>query len=259
MLCSSVTILQQHPPGVKVTSLPCKCWGCAPCAEVNKAKLKRRAYAGFPTKFLTATVNPAIGINPDHRAGLLRDAWQKVVRQIKQKYKGQEVEYLVVFEKTKKGEPHIHVLLRSQYIPQPWLKMRFEQEIQAHQVNIKEVKNKKAVASYVAKYMAKDPEKFPGCKRFWTSKHWQLLEEIPWKNPDGEPIRQWVELMAMEEVIEKYTKKFYREERFDLKHGPEVWLVDDWPTREKERPTPQEGTGDLFESVASGVHPWSAR
>jgi hypothetical protein len=89
------------------------------------------------------------------------------------------IEYLAVFEETKKGWPHLHVLARCEYLPQAWLSERADQYIKSPIVDIRAVRNATHAAAYVAKYISKGPGRFEGCKRYWRTRHYQLhsLEE----------------------------------------------------------------------------------
>ena len=137
--------------------------------------------AGKPTTFITLTVNPAIGASPAARARLLARAWPKVVKRICKRWGVDHVPYICVFEATKRGEPHLHLLARLRYIPQRWLSKQLRELIQAPIVDIRKVKSQKDAAYYISKYLGKDPHRFTSCKRYWSTRDWGL------PTPEDEP------------------------------------------------------------------------
>lgn len=131
------------------------------------------AASGDPTRFLTLTVNPAVYDSPDERLRKLSWAWRTVVKRLRRKYGRDSVEYFCVVEATKKGEPHLHILLRGRYLPQKELSTAMAQLIQSPIVYIERVKSQKQVVNYVAKYVSKKPAQFGTSKRYWQSVGYQ--------------------------------------------------------------------------------------
>jgi len=132
-----------------------------------------QAAGGEPTRFLTLTVNPSVGRDPEERLRLLAHAWRLCVKRIRRQIGDQEIAYLAVVEETKQGEPHLHILLRSPYLPQWWLSAAMAELIQAPVVDIRRIYNRKQVIRYIAKYIAKAPAQFGSSKRYWTSQNWE--------------------------------------------------------------------------------------
>jgi hypothetical protein len=130
--------------------------------------------AGHPTTFLTLTVNPSVGQDAQERARQLSDAWKIVVKRARRKFPKAPIEYMAVFEETKKGEPHLHIVARAPYIPQRWLSDQMKELIEAPIVDIRKVGSAKNAARYVAKYVGKGPKAFPALKRYWQSFGWDL-------------------------------------------------------------------------------------
>jgi hypothetical protein len=95
-------------------------------------------------------------------------------------------------------------LLRVKWIDQAYISEFMAREIGAPIVDIRRVPNIKAVAAYVAKYTAKQPEGFAGTKRYWRSQDW-LIEGI---EPDADPSERigWTFLVI---------RKHYYDVRFD--------------------------------------------
>lgn len=80
--------------------------------------------------------------------------------------------FLIVFELTKKGEPHVHIALRAKWIDMFWLSREMEALTGAPIVDVDRINDLGRVAYYVSKYMSKAPERFEGCKRYWRSLDW---------------------------------------------------------------------------------------
>lgn len=124
---------------------------------------------GNPTTFLTLTVNPRRGQSPDDRARELSEALRVLVKRARRKFPKVPFEYFAVFEETKKGEPHLHILARAPFIPQRWLSDQMAELIEAPIVDIRRAGSARGAARYVAKYVAKGPRSFARNKRYWSS------------------------------------------------------------------------------------------
>ncbi|MEE8540002.1 MAG: hypothetical protein V3S54_09300 [Woeseiaceae bacterium] len=90
------------------------------------------------------------------------------------RYNLKALPFLAVFEKTKRGEPHLHILLRTVYLDQAWLSDQMKELIGAPIVDIRSLTSAAKIANYVTKYIAKDPHKFIGTKRYWSSRDYLL-------------------------------------------------------------------------------------
>jgi len=132
-----------------------------------------KAAAGNPERFVTLTCNPQVGSSPDDRLLMLARAWRVIVQRLRRKWPGQTVEYLAVVEATKRGEPHLHILLRSPWLPQAWLSNAMAEIMDSPIVDVRYVRNRREVVRYVAKYVTKAPHHFGTCKRYWSSKNWE--------------------------------------------------------------------------------------
>lgn len=181
MLCGDWTLVKQIGQKLFAEPLKCRCWHCDHCRPYRVNQLKALARDGFPDTFLTLTVNPQTGDNPDDRARALAQAWRKLRQRAMRRYKYKSLPFLAVFEKTKAGEPHLHILLRVKWLDQKWLSKQMAILIGAPIVDIRRVTGQKGAARYIAKYLGKDPHSFEGCKRYWRSQDWADAAE-----PDDE-------------------------------------------------------------------------
>ena len=234
--CQTNSLLVKYPPGIKINPLRCKRWTCPECQPRRCAKLKREAKRGNPNTFITLTVNPKVGWDRDHRARMLVEAWRRTRRKAQDEWGNKTIPFLAVFEETKAGEPHLHIVCRSRWIPQDWLSDQMKAELDAPIVDIKRVKSKRQVSSYVAKYVGKGPEKFPGTKRYWRSQDWFVQEETPWSDPIGERIRSWFSFGRPREIAHDWELIGYELQKFKVGDEWEYWL---WQA-EKPPPTPPE-------------------
>lgn len=190
MLCSEACLVNRGHDGIRAVSLRCRSWGCPLCCESRRKQLVALALSGRPTTFITLTVNPAWGSGPYERARALADAWRVVVRLAKTKYKLASLPYLCVFEACESGEPHMHILCRVKWISHGWLREQMRRLIGAPIVEIERVKSPKKLAFYVSKYMGKDPHRFQTCKRYWTTRDWELTKFQP-QPPPGRWHSRW--------------------------------------------------------------------
>ena len=184
-VCGGWSLVKTQTPVTRAITLWGRSWQCADCAPFRIAALKRFGRDGHPTTFLTLTVNPRHGQSPEQRAQELSDAWKIVVKRARRKFTKAPLEYFAIFEATKKGEPHLHILLRAPFIPQRWLSQAMDELIEAPIVDIRRVGSAKNAASYVAKYVGKGPKPFAALKRYWSSKGYQIDNVKPPKDPDG--------------------------------------------------------------------------
>ncbi len=81
-----------------------------------------------------------------------------------------------MFEATKRGEPHLHILCRVKWIDQRWLSQQMRGLTGAPIVDIRQVKSQSQVAHYIAKYIGKEPHRFATCKRYWCTRSYKFQD-----------------------------------------------------------------------------------
>lgn len=181
-VCGGWSLVAHKPEGSSAITLWCRSWTCPDCWSYRAADLKRMGSDGQPTTFLTLTVNPSRGESPESRAAALSNAWRIVVKRARRKFPKSPLEYMAIFEETKKGEPHLHILCRAPFIPQKWLSDQMNELIAAPIVDIRRVKGPREAARYVAKYAGKGPKPFAKLKRYWSSPGYDLQREVKKQN-----------------------------------------------------------------------------
>jgi len=137
------------------------------------------AASGEPIRFLTLTVNPRREGTPETRLLELANAWRLVVKRLRRLHPNEPIEYLAIVEETKAHEPHLHILLRSPFIPQRYISDCMATLIDAPIVDIRRIRHSRQIIQYVAKYVTKAPARIGTCKRYWTSQGYELDKEQP--------------------------------------------------------------------------------
>lgn len=169
-MCSRIgTIVKQQGCIVTAMKLSCRSWGCPDCCKGRRFKLVSEAQEGKPERFITLSVNPHWFNSPEERAEKLVTAWREIRRRFLRLRKGNSCEFLAVFELTKLGEPHLHIMQRGTYMRQSWISAQMKELIGAPVVDIRAVRGKKEVAKYVTKYISKRNIKIGTLKRYWRS------------------------------------------------------------------------------------------
>lgn len=177
MLCSESTIVNLGNDQGRAVTLHCRSWSCEICHPRRCRELMALAHSGKPNTFITLTVDPSRGSSAETRAAALVAAWRLVLKRAKKRYSYAKVPFLAVFEATRRGEPHLHILCRVPWIDQRWLSDQMADLIGAPIVDIRRVRSKAKIAAYVAKYVGKAPHRFKGTKRYWRTQDWQLVKE----------------------------------------------------------------------------------
>lgn len=132
----------------------------------------RRLVAGEPDSLLTLTSNPRMY---DSKLSAFLDLTRKVnllFKRLRRAYPKKRIEYGLVWETTKKGWPHAHILMRAPFIPKQAISQIWFELTGAWFIDIRHVQGAAHVAKYVAKYITKSPEVPPGSKRFRTSRQY---------------------------------------------------------------------------------------
>ena len=106
---------------------------------------------------------------PGNAACALVKAWRNIRQQAKRELGVDKIPFMAVFEKTKRGWPHLHILCRSPFISQKWISEKCAKYLNSPVVFIERIKSAARTARYVAKYCSKDPQIWDGVKRYWRS------------------------------------------------------------------------------------------
>jgi hypothetical protein len=212
LLCSEFQLVKSGDGWEDIKPLPCERWSCNYCAPFRRLRLIAQAASGEPNKILTLTVNAAVGNNPTERRAMLHDAWKRLVKRILRRYKWKRLPYMAFIEKTQKGEPHLHILLRCDFIPQRWISAQMKDMIGSPIVWIEQVKGTGKAIAYVTKYVGKAPAQFGTAKRYWMSRDWIKLAE----DRDARPIMDMRDIIvrrkSWSETLAEHNSPYYEKE-----------------------------------------------
>lgn len=190
MLCSEWSLVKTYAEHAVAIPLRCRSWTCPLCQPLRQAQLRTLAMAGQPQRFVTLTCVSTFLDTPEQRAAALARAWRVILARWRRQFNGPKHEYLAVFEATKRGQPHLHILVRGPYISQKWLSLQTKELLNSPVCDIRIVKNERQAAHYITKYVGKAPHRFGTCKRYWHTRGWSLVPEAPDDNETGWTIEE---------------------------------------------------------------------
>lgn len=169
MLCSEWCLVKQENRSTTIIPLRCRCWTCEECAPLRQAQLVQEGLSGQPNIFITLTSRYIAGGSPDAAARRLAWAWRIIRAEFLRAHGKNSLPFLCVFEKTKQGWPHLHIIGRCQWIDQAWLSKRMGRLTGSPITYVERPPGQYKVAFYISKYLAKNPHRFIGTKRYWRS------------------------------------------------------------------------------------------
>ncbi len=184
MFCAEWALVKVEFQAATVLPLKCKCWHCDECRPGRTRRLVEEAKAGAPTLFITLTSRRRPSLTPSQAAQALVVCWRRIRREYMAEHGKGSMPFLAVFEATKKGWPHIHIVARAPWLSQKWLKKRMRELHNSPHVDVRRVQGLEKVAAYVSKYVGKNPHRFAGVKRYWRSLDYLLP-------PPEEPYDVW--------------------------------------------------------------------
>ncbi len=173
MLCRSITALRLDGNHLTAIPLRCKSWPCPGCGPRRKAKLIAEILSGSPNTFLTLTWKPRPNFTPNQAASLMSRKFSCLVKRIRLTHPNRPFQYALVWEATKQGWPHLHIVCRAPYIPQKWLSAEWAALTGSPIVDIRAIKDQDTAARYVSKYVSKGPHQFAATKRYRFSQDYR--------------------------------------------------------------------------------------
>jgi hypothetical protein len=207
-MCISIssTLVKYEVGQRTAVAIDCNSWGCGECSEKRRKQLRAQALDGAPRKFLTLTSKRTADRTANGAAYELARAWRVLRARIMRRYKLKRLPFIAVFEKTKLGWPHLHILLRAPFLDQHWLSEQMDDITGSPVLKIVAVDNAGRAASYITKYTSKDPHQFGTCKRYWQSQDYRLSEKKKredkptisggWER-DTTSLRTWVQCLKL--------------------------------------------------------------
>lgn len=204
-LCTEWTLRKYLPEERQAKPLYCRSWECPICAPRRQKQLVAQALAGEPTRFLTLTVSPETGETPEDCHRVLMHAWDVFVKRVRRRFAGKPFEYLWTVEATKRGQPHLHVLLRCDFLPKAWISACFAELARAPIVDIELIDSVNKAAAYVAKYVAKKPARFGNSKRYFASRGYELDKSRKPLPKSENPFRWELHPFPIAQVIREWS------------------------------------------------------
>jgi len=170
MYCQEWSLVKTRASRKDVIPLKCKCWTCDECRPGRKRRLVEEAKRGKPNLFITLTSRRRASKTRRQAARDLVTAWRQLRREYIREHGKGSLPFLAVFEATKRGWPHLHIVARCKWLEQRWLSRRMASLTGSPIVWVERVHGKSKVAAYVSKYVGKNPHRFAGVKRYWRSR-----------------------------------------------------------------------------------------
>ncbi len=194
MFCSEWSLVKVQFPEITIMPLRCRCWHCDECRPGRTRRLVEEAKTGLPTLFITLTSRRRPDRTADWAAQELVKCWRNLRRQYVRKHGAGSIPFLCVFEATKKGWPHLHIVARAKWVSHKWLKQEMGKMHDSPIVDVRAIHGLGKVARYISKYISKNPHRFAGVKRYWRSLDFLLPnddpEPFPLLAPDGWVIKK---------------------------------------------------------------------
>ncbi len=134
-------------------AIRCKRWGCRHCGERKIIHFGHRVTGAEPNRLITLTVDTKLYEKPREAYDKTRRALTQLATRLRRKHG--EFEYFRVLETTKKGWPHYHLVVRSDYIPQKTISTLWAELTGATIVDVRTIKKPSHVYKYIIKYLGK--------------------------------------------------------------------------------------------------------
>lgn len=146
--------------------ITCRSWDCASCAKTNKRRLLRRLRYAEPNLFVTLTTSERTAASPEEAFARANRALPVLFKRWRRRFPNDRLDYFLVWERTKRGWPHIHLLLVAPGVAKRWLSRQWLELTGCYIVDIQPVRSLTHAASYLAKYLTKDPQVPAGFRRW---------------------------------------------------------------------------------------------
>jgi len=206
MFCAEWALVKIQFRTATVLPLKCKCWTCDECRPGRTKRLVEEAKSGKPTIFITLTSKRRASLTPSQAAVELAAAWRKIRREYMREHGKGSIPFMAVFEETKRGWPHIHIVARCKWLSQKWLSRRMLALADSPYVWVNRIYGTKKIAAYVSKYIGKNPHRFVGVKRYWRSLDYLIPpspdDDDPWAEVPGWVVVQRFWLFLAQDLAE---------------------------------------------------------
>lgn len=177
MFCGEQTLVGEAGGHGIVASAKCRRWSCPQCAIDNQRKLRGLIVELDPTIFITITSSPHCFADQADRARHQRKAWTACRRRLR-RLTGERLDCVSVFAATKRGEPHIHAVVKCSLLSalamQRLLSRWMSADIGECNIDARPVTDVYGLSAYISA----QAHLFAGCQRYWTSRGWRVRKWI---------------------------------------------------------------------------------
>ena len=200
-ICGWWTFKQDYAGTVRLRPASCKQWSCPDCAPRLKKRLAHRLKDTRVDRLVTLTCRPADYPSRVQAWAHLSVSVNRLAKRLKRQFPALKLEYLVVWEATRAGWPHAHLLTRGGFIPQRALSRHWRELTGAPVVDILRVTNQRGAVHYLAKYLTKGGfvpypiRRYRTSKAFWDSPG-GMFPKSPPDGPAWELIKEPCYLLA---------------------------------------------------------------
>jgi hypothetical protein len=130
--------------------------------------------------FATLTTSPRTAPTPAEAFTRANNALPLLFKRWRRKFPGTRFEYFLVWERTKAGWPHAHILLSANRPSKHWLSEEWKALTGSYIVDLQTIASSEHAARYLTKYLTKDPQVPEGHRRWRRSAHFfQTAKEPP--------------------------------------------------------------------------------
>lgn len=168
-ICGWWTFRQEFAGTVRLRPATCKMWACSDCAPRLKNRLRHRLKCTPVDRLVTLGCKPSLHASPFKAYRAMSDALPRLRERLERQFPALTFEYCAVWEETRAGWPHLHLLVRSGFIPQRALSRHWAELTGAPVVDVRLVSNASGAVNYLAKYLTKQATTPYGIKRYRTS------------------------------------------------------------------------------------------
>jgi hypothetical protein len=178
MMCGEAMLLSEAGRVGRAVTLCCKQWDCDHCRPLLQRKLARLIIDLKPTLFATLTISAHWHGSPEERAEMLKRDWGKIRDRANRKFRT-KIDFVAVFEVTDRGEPHLHLSVANCPVRPKIFRQFLRECLQLPKGSPRvAVKHVYGVAG-LARYLSKAPTLFAGRQRYWTSRGWRRVPDVP--------------------------------------------------------------------------------
>jgi hypothetical protein len=152
----------------------CGSWECDECAHTKRQAIIARILGGNPDIAWTVTTVVGSYGDPVIARNAMVEAWQDFIDTEVKRRGLKRPPYAVVVEAGEQGWPHMHIMMRHWFLDFARLQAWMERRLKAHRVHFDLLRDPKAGAKYMGKYLGKAPHRFGTGKRYWFTVNYDL-------------------------------------------------------------------------------------